>query len=120
MKDYLLEAYKLKELISTDPRFIKLNEAEKKMEESEEVMALSYNKDLKETYLSDALRHYDKNSPEVRKARLEFFHAHEKLDAHPLVKEYLESYKEVEKLLKEVNDILFKDIIGNKYENCRR
>ena len=119
MAEYLKIAYQLKELINDDPRFIRLSLAEKEMEKDEEVMALSYNKDLKETYLSDALKHFPSNSPEVKKARLELYRASERLDAHPLVKEYLKAYKEVEDILKEINDILFKDL-KSKYENrCR-
>lgn len=113
MQTILKIAYELKELLSKDPRFILLNEKEKAMESSEEVMALSYNKDLKESYLSDALRHYPKGSPEVKHAHVELFRASEKLDSHPLVKEYYQAYKEVEKVLNEINDILLKDLKKN-------
>lgn len=119
MAEYLKLAYELKELMNNDPRFICLEAAEKKMENNEEVMALTYNKDLKETFLSDALKHYASNSPEVKKARLELYRASERLDMHPVVKEYLKAYKEVEDVLKEINDILLKDIV-NKHESCRR
>ena len=37
-KDIYLKAENLKELLSKDPRIIKLNELEKKMNEDEEVM----------------------------------------------------------------------------------
>jgi len=110
MQHYLKLAYELKELLEKDERFILLAEKEKAMENNEEVMALSYNKDLKETYLSDALKHFDRNSPEVKHAHVELFRASDKLDNHPLVKEYLEAYKEVEKVLQQINDILFKDL----------
>lgn len=119
MAEYLKLAYELKELMNSDPRFIRLEAAEKAMENNEEVMALTYNKDLKETYLSDALKHYASTSPEVKKARLELYRASERLDMHPLVKEYLKAYKDVEEVLKEINDILLKDVI-KKHENCRR
>ena len=100
-------SYELKELIEKDERFILYKEKEKKMESNEEVMALAYNKDLKETYLSDTLKHFPSSSPEAKKARLELFRASEKLDAHPLVKEYMEASKKVDELYKEINDILF-------------
>ena len=119
MLDYLVKAYELKELIAQDERFIILSVKEKEMETNEEVMALSYNKDLKETYLSDALKHFPSNSPEVKHARVELFHANERLDSHPLVKEYLKAYKEVEQVLNSINEILFKDF-KEKHENCRR
>ena len=110
MLPYIKISYELKELLNNDPRFIKLNKTEKAMENNEEVMALSYNKDLKETYLSDALKHFPSGSPEVRHAHVELFRASEKLDAHPLVKEYLKAYKEVEVVLNEINSILFSDL----------
>ena len=110
MKHYLELAYELNDLISSDPRVISLVQKEKEMENNEEVMALSYNKQLKETYLSDALKHFSKDSPEVRKAHVELFHAYEKFDAHPLVKEYLKAYKEVEAFYKEIDDALFGEI----------
>ena len=110
MLPYIHLAYELKELIDQDERFIRLNKIEKEMENNEEVMALSYNKDLKETYLSDMLKHFPHNSPEVKHAHVELFRASERLDAHPLVKEYLKAYKEVEVILKEVNSIIFGDL----------
>lgn len=119
MLPYLKLSYELKELLEQDPRFILLNEKEKEMENNEEVMALTYNKDLKETYLSDALKHYPKDSPEVKRAHVELFRASERLDSHPLVKEYLKAYKEVENVLKEINEILFSDL-KKKNENCCR
>ena len=119
MTPYLKIAYELKELMNNDERFILLNEKEKAMENNEEVMALSYNKSLKETYLSDALKHFPSGSPEVKHAHVELYRASERLDSHPVVKEYLKAYKEVETLLKEINEILFSDL-KNKYENCRR
>ena len=119
MLPYIKLAYELKELMDSDPRFILLAEKEKAMENSEEVMALSYNKDLKETYLSDALKHFPSGSIEVKRAHLELFRASEKLDSHPLVKEYLKAYKEVETLLNEINNILFSDIRNKNENRCR-
>ena len=118
MLSYIKLSYELKELLEQDPRFILLGEKEKEMENNEEVMALTYNKDLKETYLSDALKHYPKDSPEVKHAHVELFRASEKLDSHPVVKEYLKAYKEVESVLKQINEILFSDL--KKNENCCR
>ena len=112
--DYLEITYELKSLIEKDERYIRLKEKEKMMEESDEVMALSYQKDLKETALSDLLKYYSKDSTEVRKAQVELFRISTKLDEHPLVKEYLKAYQELESLLKEVNNILFGDFKRKK------
>ena len=119
MSHYVELAYELKELMNQDERFLLLNKIEHEMENNEEVMALSYNKDLKETYLSDTLKHFPQGSPEVKHAHLELFRASEKLDNHPLVKEYYKAYKEVENVLKQINDILFADL-KKKNENCCR
>jgi len=105
-------AYELKALLDNDSRILLLNELEKEMEEDEEIMALSYNKDLKETYLNDALKHFGKDSIEVRKANVEYFRAASKLNENEKVKKYLQAYNEVESLYKEINEILFNDFKG--------
>ena len=46
MDDIYSLSYELKDLLTNDPRTIRLNELEKKMNESEEVMALAYQKDV--------------------------------------------------------------------------
>ena len=112
--DYLDLTYELKSLIQNDKRYLVLKEKEKIMEASEEVMALSYIKDVKETELSDALRHYSKDSEEVKKAHVELFKSSSKLDDHPLVQDYLKAYEEFNNIIKEVNDILFKDLKRKK------
>ena len=63
---YLL-AGGLKDLLDNDERIIRLNKLEKQMNENEEVMALSYQKDLAVSAYSDALNHYANNSPEIKK-----------------------------------------------------
>ena len=110
MDDIYSLSYELKDLLTNDSRIILLNELEKKMNDSEEVMALSYQKDVAVSEYSDALNHFLEDSEEVRKARLRLKEAKENLDTHPLVRKYLEAYKEVRDLLLEVNDILFNDL----------
>ena len=100
----------LKELMKNDERFIRLNELEKKMNDNEEVMRLSYLKDATNNEYNDALKYYSEDDEHVLKARLKLKEAKEKLDTHPVVKKYLEAYKEVRDLLLEVNDILFGDL----------
>ena len=81
---------KLKEEIDRDPRFIRLNELEKKMSEDEEVMLLSY-----------------KDDKEVIEARNELIKRKDELDSHPIVKEYLSALNEVRKIIFEMNNIIF-------------
>ena len=49
MDKVIEKAYKLKNAMDIDPRFIKLNDIEKKMENDPEAMRLTYIKDSKET-----------------------------------------------------------------------
>ena len=107
MDDIYSLSYELKDLLTNDPRIIRLNELEKKMNENEEVMALAYQKDVAATEYSDALNHFAKDSEEVKKAQHNLHTKKEALDNHPLVRDYLKAYSEVRDLYFELNDILF-------------
>ena len=102
----------LKKEMDNDPRFLKLQEKEEKMNNSEEVMRLAYQKDLKSDRYNDLLKIYDDKHPLVVQARKELVEAKTNLESHQLVKEYLQAYIEVKKLLYEVNEILFGDFKG--------
>lgn len=112
---YLL-AGELKDLLDNDERIIRLNKLEKQMNENEEVMTLSYQKDLAVSAYSDALNHYANNSPEIKKYQHELFVKKEALDNHPLVKEYLKAYSEVRDLYFQINEILFNDLSLHQHE----
>ena len=105
---------KLKIEMDNDPRFLRLKEIEKKMDNDESVMRLAYQKDIKNDQYNDMLKLYDENHPNSIKARKELAEAKEALDSHPVVKEYLEAYAEVRMLLYKVNEILFKDFKGER------
>ncbi len=106
-KDIYLEAEKLKETLQSDPRIIRLNELEKEMNDSEEVMALAYKKDMAVVNYSDILNHFSNESKEAQEALKALHQAKLDLDNHPLVKDYLKAYKEVRELYGEINEILF-------------
>jgi len=106
---YLL-AGELKDLLDNDERIIRLNKLENELNNNEEVMALSYQKDLAVSSYSDALNHFANNSPEIKKYQHDLFLKKEALDNHPLVKEYLKAYSEVRDLYFQVNEILFNDL----------
>lgn len=106
---YLL-AGELKDLLDNDERLIRLNKLENELNNNEEVMALSYQKDLAVSSYSDALNHYANNSEEIKKYQHELFLKKEALDNHPLVKEYLKAFSEVRDLYFQVNEILFNDL----------
>ena len=106
---YLL-AGELKDLLDNDERIIRLNKLENELNNNEEVMALSYQKDLAVSAYSDALNHFANNSEEMKKYQHDLFLKKEALDNHPLVKEYLKAYSEVRDLYFQVNEILFNDV----------
>ena len=106
---YLL-AGELKDLLDNDERLVRLNKLENELNNNEEVMALSYQKDLAVSSYSDALNHYANNSEEIKKYQHELFLKKEALDNHPLVKEYLKAFSEVRDLYFQVNEILFNDL----------
>ena len=112
---YLL-AGELKDLLDNDERIIRLNKLENELNNNEEVMALSYQKDLAVSSYSDALNHFANNSEEMKKYQHELFLKKEALDNHPLVKEYLKAYSEVRDLYFQVNEILFNDLSLHKKE----
>ena len=107
MDDIYSLSYELKDLLTNDPRIIRLNELEKKMNENEEVMALAYQKDLAVSEYSDALNHFARDSEEVKKAQHNLHLKKEALDNHPIVREYLKAYSKVRDLYYQLNEILF-------------
>ena len=112
-KDIYSKAENLKELLNKDPRVIRLNELDKKMDDDEEVMALAYKKDIAATKYSDTLNHFFEDSEEAKKALKELHEAKLNLDNHPLVKEYMKAYIEVRDLYAEINEILFSNFQSN-------
>ena len=118
MKDIYSLSYELKDLLSNDERLILLNMLETKMNESEEVMALAYQKDLAVSAYSDALNHFAKDSEEIKKAQHDLHVKKEALDNHPLVKEYLKAYSEVRDLYFQINEILFSNL-NLKQKECK-
>ena len=112
---YLL-AGELKDLLDNDERIIRLNKLENELNNNEEVMALSYQKDLAVSAYSDALNHFANDSEEIKKYQHELFLKKEALDNHPLVKSYLKAYSEVRDLYFQINEILFNDLSSHQKE----
>ena len=105
----------LKESIKNHPSVILLNKKEKEMENNEEVMKLSFQKDQANEKYNDMVRYYGENSQEASLALKELHEAKKNLDSHQLVQEYLKAYKDVRELYQEINSLLF-DIV--KEDNC--
>lgn len=99
--------FELKEQLKNDPRIIALNESEKAMNESEEVMALSYRKDCALDYYNQTLKYFSDDSVAATKARQDLAKAKKELDSHPLVRDYLQKYQQVRLLFEQINEKLF-------------
>ena len=112
-KDIYQKASDFKESLDNDPRILLLNKLEKEINENEEVMALAYQKDMASVKYSDILSHFSQESKEAKQALKELSLAKEKLNSHPLVKEYLKVYGEVRDLYMEINEVLFSDFSAN-------
>jgi len=103
--DLYLDTCALKEALMNDPRIIRLNDLEKKMNEDDSVMALAYQKDIASSRYSDILSIYCKEeAPEVKKAREELIEAKTTLYEHPLVREYLDVYQSVRSIYQRINN----------------
>lgn len=99
----------LKKMMLNDQRFILLNKLETEISNNEEIMALSYKKDVAATTYSDLLKIYKEDAKEVESARKALYEAKLALDSHPLIVEYNKAYKEVRKVLDNINNIIFTD-----------
>lgn len=103
------ELYKLNEIMKNDPRFIRLKELDEELNKNEEVMKLSYQKEMAIVAYEDALNHYGKNSEELKKAQQNLAKCKLNLDNHPLVKEYYLALQKVREMDREVNQKLFEE-----------
>ena len=119
MNEELLDlVYKLKDSLAKDPRIIKLNELEDKMNNSLDVVKLASKKESASDDYNFALSHFAKDSKEVEVAQKKLYEAKKELDLNPMVKEYMKQYKIVRDYYKEINDILFSIINKDKCGGC--
>lgn len=100
----------LKENIVNSDEYRNLLKAEKEMEQSNEVMILSYKKDMAIVDYEDALKHYSRNSIEVLKAEKILSETAYNLNQHPLVKSYKENLDKLNQLYEEIDKIIFNGI----------
>ncbi len=103
----LNKIYILKEMLSNDPRINELNLAEKDMESDEEVMFLSYQKDLALNEYNNDIKSFGEDSEITKNSKQKFIEAKDKLFLHPKVKKYHEKYQVVRILYFSLNKILF-------------
>lgn len=97
----------LKTALDNDERIVCLNEIEKKMNDSEEVMKLSYKKDMALNRYNELAKYFADDSEELINARRLLSEAKKELESHPLVREYLSAYQKVRLLYEQINETLF-------------
>lgn len=108
MNEVLLEAANsLKEAMDIDPRFLSLKEKEKAALSSLEVQELQKKMEECAKEYQETFSCYPKDSKEVLSSEKRLYEAKKSLDEHPLVKEYLASFRQVKNLTLEMDDILF-------------
>ncbi len=118
MEDVLMsKIYQLKECLLRDERVLDLEAKEKRMEQDEEVMVLSYRFNCAQNDYNDALRHYEEGSQELLAYQKKLYESKKALESHPLVQDYLKAYKKVRELYHEMESVLFADFKENI--NCQ-
>lgn len=107
----------LKEAIEKDPRILLLNQLEKEIENNEEVMVLSYKKDVALANYEDTIKYFKDDQDKIQKAQKLLAESKYNLDIHPLVKQYNKAYLEVKLMYEEINKQLFY-IFRTHHKNC--
>lgn len=108
MNQILLDkALELKKEISNLPEVIELERLDKLLSNDEEVMKLSYRKDICATKFEDSLRHFGEGSNEAEKAQNDLYQAKLELDNNPLVKSYNKQLIIVRKIYDRINEEIF-------------
>lgn len=107
-QEFFNSIFSLKEAINADERVVRLNGIDSEVKSNDEILILSYKKDLAEVNYEDALKHFSETSLEVKTAQKELYQAKLKLDEHPLTKKYNLAFKEVREMYKKMNNELFK------------
>ena len=102
-------ASEIHDSLNNHPLVISLNELESRLNDSYEVYQLSNKKnETLEVYLNNK-KIYGEDNEITKKSLINLKEAKEKLNNHPLVKEYLKIYSQVRDLYLQINDIVLGD-----------
>ena len=112
--EILTKVFALKEMLINSSEYKLVKEKEEEMEEKCSFLLLEYNR-LFEEY-NEALR-FEKYGGDVNGSRVKLHEVKKLLDDNHYVKKYRNAYKNIDKLLKELEEIIFKGIIDKKYLN---
>ena len=97
----------LKEEINSLPEVLELERLNKILNENDEVMRLSYKKDVCATKYEDAVKYFGLESDEAQKAQKALYQAKLELDNNDLVKAYNKQFKLVRKIYDKINEEIF-------------
>lgn len=101
----------LKETLLHDSRVVELVAIEKEMENDVEAEKLSYQMDRAASEYSDMIKIFGRDSKEALSSQKKLYEVKKKLDSLPVVRKYLEKYKEVRTLYVDINAVLFDDFV---------
>lgn len=113
--EILALVYELKEKIVNSDLYKNLKNNEKAMIEDEECFKLLYLYQNIQNEYNEAKR-FEKYGSDVENVQKRLFEIKYKVDENELVKKYNESYKLMKKELKNIEKIMFKDIIKERKE----
>lgn len=106
------KVYKLKELLMDSKQYKEVKEKEKLMEENCSNLLIRYNYLFNE--YNEALRFKDYGS-DVESKQKELNQCKIELDNNEYVKEYKKAYNNMNKLLSEIQDVIFDGLIVSKH-----
>lgn len=111
MKEELLEKLiLLKTEILNSSEYQNFTKAEQILTSNEEVMILTYKKDMALLEYEDGLKHYSKNSKELINLNKNLAKATYNLNSHPIVVEYKKQLNNLNKLYLEIENTIYKGI----------
>ena len=119
MKDIHEEMDELINLLNNQEAVKKLKEIEKKMNEDLEILKLSNDFSLAQSEYNSSLNHYSFDSEEARKYQKKLYESKNRLDSHPLVKEYYKYLSMVNEPLHYLEFNLFSKFTSNDHK-CKK
>lgn len=105
----------LKERIVSSESYINLKEKEKKMMENDECCKLLHLYQSVQSEYNEAKR-FEKYGSKVDEVLKRLSEIKYKVDENVFVKEYNEAYKQMNKELKKIEEVIFKDIVSKRKE----
>ena len=105
------KVYDLKEMLLNSREYMLVKEKEKEMEEKSSTLLLEYNYLFNEYNQANRFKDYGANVVGIQQ---KLNKCKEKLDNDYYVKEYKKAYKQMQKLLNELQDVIFEGIMENK------